>query len=88
MGKLYLANAGDFQFGEVTAIAFGLVVTLAALEFESDTLFAAELLDDLSGDCSTSYGRRAYCGGSAIVNKENLIKFCFGTNFGIDFLDV
>ena len=54
-----LADAGDFQLCHVTAEAFGLVVTLTTLELECDSLFAAELVDDLGGDNGALYSRSA-----------------------------
>ena len=83
-----LTNAGDFQLSEVTAVAFSLVVTLTALEFESDALFTAELLNNLSCNCSTFDHWRAYCCVAAVVNEKYFVKRNFGINLRVEFLNV
>ena len=83
-----LSNAYDLKFSEMAAVAFSLVVTLTALELESDALFAAELVNDLSLDCCTFDYWGSYFSSAAVVDEENLIKRNFGINISDEFLDV
>lgn len=52
-------DAGDFQLGHVAAEAFGFVVTLATLEFESNALGSAKLVEHFGGNCGSINSRAA-----------------------------
>ena len=62
---------------------------LAALKFESDDLFAAELADHLGGDRSSFHHGGADGHFSVIFHHKHLIEACFGPLFeGIDAFNV
>ena len=43
------SDAGDLHLGKSAAVAFGLMVALAALEFKGDLLFGTKLVEHLGG---------------------------------------
>ena len=82
-------DVGDFQLRHGAAGTFFLVEALAALEFEGDNLFAAELADYLGGDGGAFHRRGAEGHVSVIFHHKHLIEACFGTLFkGIDAFNV
>ncbi len=81
-------DAGDFQFGHVAAEAFGFVVTLAALELESDTLGSAKLVEHFGGNGSTINDRAANPNGASVIDHQYLVESCLGVYFEVELLDV
>jgi hypothetical protein len=81
-------DRSDLEAGKGTAETFGLVESLAALEFESDAFRATELADDLRGDGRTGDGRSTDLHAVAFADEKNLVKGDFGIDGNVELLDV
>lgn len=86
-GEKLGVDAGDFEFGQMTAETDLLVETFAAFELECHTFVAAELFYDFGGDRSACYCRGANSHGCAFAYQKN-VEFGFTADFECEFFHI
>lgn len=86
VGKL--ANGGDLQFGHVATETFGFMEAFTALEFESNALWSAKLIDNLRLHSGSTNEWSTDCHIVAFTTKQNFGEFNYGIDFCIELLDI
>lgn len=87
--KLGLGRDGrDFEFGELTPVAHGAVVTFAPFVFESDDLRGFVLVNDFRGDRCAAHIRSTDADAGILRNEKDFREAGRGSGFEVKFFDV